>query len=160
MIFKQIPEIVSGTKTETRRIVKPGEGGCTDGPEQPYYVYTESRRLKWLVGRDYAVQPGRGKRGALWIPSTGEWYCDDDSFPFGTPRWEKLRIKILSIHREPLQAITRDGAWLEGITGASSRPITDYRKLWDSINKLPGTRWKDDPQVWVIEFEVLREVER
>ena len=133
MIFipKHILKIINGTKTETRRIVKPGEEHLRE------FVMTPNGNVKWRVRDSYAVQPGRGK-------------------PCHIHNGKPLRIKILSIHREPLQAITRDGAWLEGITGASSRPITDYRKLWDSINKRPGTRWDDNPQVWVIKFEVLK----
>jgi len=36
-------------------------------------------------------------------------------------------------------------------------PSEAYAELWDSINTRPGTRWADNPFVWVITFEVVRD---
>ena len=91
-----------------------------------------NRNIKWRVGNSYAVQPGRGK----------PCYIHDN---------KPLRVKILSIPCEWLRDISMLDAWDEGVGG-----VTQYAQLWDSINKLPGTRWTDNPQVWVIKFEVLR----
>ena len=209
MIFKQIPEIVNGTKTETRRVAKPNELMCwvDSGCVIKTYPTIAARlegggggRIKWRVGQDYAVVPKRGHMAVWYKPNsyldkrasdigfpTNPDYDRDAEYVLGTemgwhegmntieqyrdryPKtWKteilctglvELRIKILSIRREPLQTITWDGAWDEGIGGHSSRPVTDYRNLWDSINKQPGTRWQDNPQVWVIKFEVLRQIE-
>lgn len=134
MIFtpEHIQKIVNGTKIETRRVAKTGE---THNGLWYDMVMSPGGRIKWQTGRDYAVQPGRGK--PCYIHN-------------GMP----LRIKILSIHREPLQAISRTDVIAEGISGAGG--VGDYRNLWDSINKQPGTRWDDNPYVWVIKFEVLK----
>lgn len=35
-------------------------------------------------------------------------------------------------------------------------PEGAYRALWQSINKKKGVRWQDNPDVWVIEFELVR----
>ena len=54
MIFKPelAEKVLAGEKTETRRVVKDGEVEC-----------------RYVPGRDYAVQPGRGKRaiGRIYI---------------------------------------------------------------------------------------------
>lgn len=121
------------------------------------YVNVESlyknERVKWQVGKDYAVQQGRGK------PSVG-------------------RIKITSIRGERLQSIQGDQAILEGVYRevvgideyGSERafyshglwaqmyfnPIDAYRALWDSIHTKTGETWADNPLVWVLEFELVK----
>ena len=194
MIFKQIPEIVNGTKTETRRVKKPGELYVYDEHAYCHFVLTPGGRIKWRVGNDYAVVPKRGHMAVWYKPNsyldkrasdigfpTNPDYDRDAEYVLGTemgwhegmntieqyrdryPKtWKteilctglvELRIKILRIPSESLQAISRADVIAEGISGAGG--VGDYRNLWDSINKQPGTRWEDNPQVWVIKFEVL-----
>lgn len=184
MQFKpeSINAIVNGTKTETRRVVKPGEtleevellptviavtGGYPKG------------RLKWQVGRDYAVSPGRGFPGA-WVcfdhPRYGYdiWEGSDPvSTDSGLVDWRKiaagqgyqpLRIRLLEIRREPLQAITLEDVIAEGIPqytlarGVLSETPPDprwkYRELWESINGAGS--WDANPDVWVLRFEVVK----
>ena len=104
-------------------------------------------RALYIVGRTYAVQPGRGK------PAIG-------------------RIRITAIRQERLQEIDPRDAAAEGVeiddpfgkmsSGSSfdsylaeidRRYIAGYAELWDSIHTKPGTRWDDNPLVWVLEFE-------
>ena len=96
MIFKpdSIALIEQGIKTQTRRPVKDSEIGWhpgypTDAPTSEVRFGTHDR-IKWQVGRTYAVCPGRGK------PSVG-------------------RIKLLAIRREPVNAIMDDDARAEGL---------------------------------------------
>jgi len=182
MYFKQIQEIIDGTKTQTRRVVKPGEAYAfrylgstiehvTDGraaynPQAPTSmitkVFTPSGRLKWQVGRDYAVSPGRGKPGVGWEPTSGAW--GEQLFTktlLGTPR--PLRIVITAIRCEPLQNISETDAMAEGCPNHNYAPglewfdpVKWYAELWDSINTRKGLRWADSPSVWVLEFEVKR----
>ncbi|MCA9912624.1 MAG: hypothetical protein KC496_04730 [Anaerolineae bacterium] len=130
MIFKQIDEIASGNKTQTRRIVKPGEYENSD-LNRIYEVRTPKRRLKWYVDGNYAVV---SKRGAKTVRVNG--------IP--------LRILLLSIRRERLQDITGADAQAEGVPDVQA-----YRQLWDSINTKKGTRWDDNPDVWVLEFDLI-----
>lgn len=71
-------KVMDGTKTVTRRL-------CSDNPRSPWW--REACALK--PGKDYAVQPGRGK------PAIG-------------------RAVVVSIRREPLGRITEAEARREG----------------------------------------------
>jgi len=166
MIFKQWQQVLDGTKTQTRRVVKYSEWAeNSHGYEVPHpifgldqidTVYTAGGRGKWQVGRTYAVQPGRGKKAVG-------------------------RIRMMKIRRERLQEITQEDALAEGI-GHRSYPTekppaypqawgyyvlgdTDWNKieghtyaevcysvLWDSTYKKPY-RWEDNPECWVLDFE-------
>lgn len=168
MIFKQIDEIRRGMKTQTRRLALPYSTGTGEFPCE-YFQYPGGEkavvryspgwkfpRTKWQVGKTYAVVPKRGQTGLT-----------------------DLRIKITNIRREPLQEIGWNDALAEGIhrvswlpdlpdvaayyhthaLGETERnfhsPQLAYRDLWQSINKQPGVRWEDNPDVWVIEFEAV-----
>lgn len=158
MIFKQIHEIVHDLKIETRRIVKPNERLIQTPYGTAVYTVTEvngvetARRLKWRVGQDYAVVAKRGLPGV----TIG-----------GVP----LRVRITGIRQERLQAIDRAGAVAEGLYHVSGwfttstldewflNPRDGYKALWEMINRKPGSRWSDDPPVWVLSFERVREGE-
>jgi len=138
MTFQQWQQVLDGTKTETRRIVRPNEYGWikghrTDAEGLPHPRYSEvciasagANRLKWAVGRTYAVQPKRGAKS-------------------------RGRMRLLSIEREPVNEITDEGAIAEGC-----HDVIDYIDLWDSINKAPGDGWEDNPSVWVLGFEPVK----
>jgi len=174
---EHISKIISGAKTQTRRIVKPGEilhGGpfTVDGTkfyETPRAVYTGAiphERLKWMVGRDYAVSPGRGKPGVWWYPATRTWVHPSDDQRATGPGYAgslPLRIRLLAIRQEALQDISEEDVLAEGCAlqawaGEDQKhgwPKTaGYAQLWDNINTRPGTRWADNPRVWRLTFEV------
>lgn len=110
MLFKpeMIDAILAGKKTQTRRVVKADEWDTPMGGLIGGAVFTstsQSSRLKWQVGRTYAIQPGRGK------PSIGR------------------RIRITSIRCEYLHDITEADALAEGVAS-----VAEYRALWERIN--------------------------
>lgn len=119
MIFKQIDEILNGTKTQTRRIRKIGEW------QDFHYGVHHKDRLKWAVGRTYAIVP---KRGQFAIKSH--------------------RIKIVGIRLDFLQSITQSDARAEGVSD-----ISEYKELWERINGKGS--WNKDTMVWVIDFECI-----
>lgn len=139
MIFtpENAQKIMAGTKWVTRRILKDNEYLEWENVEYAtptVYRITNGRAyVKWQVGRTYAVCPGRGKRAIG-------------------------RIKIIGLSQEELQSIMDEDVIAEGIPpsilGIGGREAA-FRRLWDSINKAPGTRWGDDPDVFRIEFEVI-----
>lgn len=134
-------KVLDCKKTMTRRTVKDNERairGWIDGAYRIYGVNTEDKdprgkgRIKWMVGRTYAVQPGRGK------PAIG-------------------RIRLLSIRKEPLQDINLADVIAEGGPfGYSAAYDEDYGALWDSINS-KGNQWRDNLDVWVLTFELARQ---
>lgn len=66
-----IPKIINEDKTQTRRLVKEYSTAFTasdKGEVITKIVYTNNNKVKWQVGKTYAVQPGRGKKGVWWCP--------------------------------------------------------------------------------------------
>ena len=160
MIFKQIPDVLDGRKTQTRRlfndegwsmvysVVMVGRGHKKKRvletlmrfdavpKDNIYSVYSASGALKWRVGSTYAIQPARGQKGVG-------------------------KIVIESIKLEKLHDISKQDAIAEGIwqrpdncwttsiwepsADCFSNPVGAYARLWDSINTPPGTRWANNP---------------
>jgi hypothetical protein len=154
MIFRQWHQVLGGLKTQTRRLVKEGDYvwcypfkslGCDGVLERRIeMVVAANRRLRWEVGKTYAVQPERGKK------SMG-------------------RVKLLSIRRERLQDISgedaiAEGCGAEGLSVPAEKCIAlrTFRELWRSIypsnQSKRGDRWQDNPEVWVLEMECVQDL--
>lgn len=127
MIFRQVEEIKSGQKTQTRRVVKDGDQGWIHHNTGIMTTVTSNYRTAYKFGGSYAIVP---KRGAKAIPDG--------------------RIEITAIRQERLQDISEADAQAEGVTDVAA-----YRALWESINTTPGVRWEDNPQVWVYSFRFV-----
>lgn len=145
MIFRHtVDAVLNGTKTQTRRLVKPPpDGEVLVGWETSRPPYVWNGRIKWMVGRTYAVQPGRGKEAVG-------------------------RIRLTAIRQERLREITAEDAMAEGVhivpegywesefrLGWFTSPLAAFAALWDSIHKKTGTQWADNPLVWVLGFEAI-----
>jgi hypothetical protein len=129
MIFQQIDALLSGKKTQTRRIAKPTEASIShfQAPDliRQVYTYANGRRIKWNIGNDYAIVPKRGAK------SIGR------------------RVRITGIRREQLHAITEADAVSEGVGS-----VAQYRQLWESINGAGS--WAKNPDVWVLTLELVQ----
>jgi len=130
-------KVRDGTKTQTRRLVKSGDSYVAGYFDGVIYRVERNGKRKWRTGRTYAIQPKRGKKG-------------------------NGRFRITNIRIEPLQAITEADAIAEGVRKLYRCPqwlpgeaIKSFIELWDSIHKKPGTRWEDNPEVWVLEIEYV-----
>lgn len=147
MIFHHThTQVLDGTKTQSRRLVKPGQYcekiRLRGGEVIINMVATRTQdnylgRLKWEVGKTYAVQPGRTQK-------------------------EAGRIRITAIRRERVQEISHNNALAEGIKLQGRHamwvdPRDRFARLWDSIHTKSGTRWEDNPEVWVLEFELVEQ---
>ena len=130
MIFKQVDEILSGQKTQTRRVVKPGEGMY-----EASLALTAAGNVKWAVGKTYAVVPKRGLPGVWWkrvgtvaLTHNGmheyHYPSNPDAAAIALPvtraelekrGFQPLRIRILAIRQERLQDITEADAKAEGV---------------------------------------------
>lgn len=131
---------------------------------------------KWQVSKDYAVQPGRGQKQvgriritairqerlqaiseedaiaegceAAWCPQ-----CDGSAYRTGTG----MMVDPNNPYGEPLPTpIQVPCDYCQG-AGAMASPREVYAKLWQSIHTKPGTRWEDDPLVWVLCFELVQD---
>ena len=132
MLFKPYlaEAILQSEKTQARRLRKPTHSVVLhDNHIIAAYskITRQSNRLLWRVGNTYAIQPGRGKKAIG-------------------------RFRLLAIRQEPLQAITMADARAEGLGYA--RPINPFARLWNDIHTIPGTRWLDNPQIFVLTFEL------
>lgn len=164
--------IVAGTKTQTRRIVKPGvlEDGwpiayaaerCPYGAPGDRLWVRETWAKAGEVGDDIEYRADNpDPLGARWRPS------------IHMPRWaSRLLLEVTAVRVERLQDISEDDACAEGVQEldgtldelalyARAKKMgecaTDSRvwfaELWDSIN---GTRapWASNPFVWVVSFK-------
>lgn len=63
-------KVLDGSKVATSRIVKPGDmaNALTTGE---IFAVTAGSRLVYALGKDYAVQPGRGKKAVGRVRITG-----------------------------------------------------------------------------------------
>lgn len=134
--------VLEGKKTQTRRLVKPGDFTSvmwTDehdkhgrivpdqpnhGPivrvEMPYWLAEKSqiqrvmndRRTVYLVGKEYAVQPGRGKAAVA-------------------------RIRITGIRREDVRNISHEDAVAEGFTDRS-----EFLSIWTGMHDKKAHFWE------------------
>lgn len=165
MIFQHADKVLSGEKTQTRRIVKPGDIGLIrqvegyeikDGGDHIYQslpvdvantatitaVNRNGRRL-WYVGQSVAVQPGRGQK------SVG-------------------RIEITGIRREDVRSISYEDAIAEGFKSRD-----EFIALWIAMHdKQLNINWPiltdatfkrsllqgrpaERYQAWVLEFKLV-----
>lgn len=165
--------LLDGTKTQTRRMVKPqprilaGELLCwkddalTDDQMAELCPYGQPGDRLWvreawmdLRGVDGAVGPcmyratfGNAPDGGKWRPS------------IHMPRWaSRITLEVTGMRVERLQDISEADARAEGVSRAQCpdwHATTDFRAIWESING-PGS-WDANPWVWVVEFKRLED---
>lgn len=73
--------------------------------------------------------------------------------PIFMPRWaSRLTLSVQSVGVERLHDITDDGARREGFDN-----VDEFRTAWEAMHTKPGTRWEDNPWVWVVRFEKVED---
>lgn len=181
MIFKQYLKVLTGEKTETRRVAHDGENAMYfDGElKQVRAIITASKTVRFEVWKTYPIIPKMFSAAIWWrrSESTGQlltrcgveyrpsWDAYNSEYDYeNTHRidsrnylhelgYKQGRIRILALRwREPLHSIDDAGAIREGVSC-----VDEYRELWESINgKKRKYRWIANPLVNVIGFEVVR----
>lgn len=163
MLFKPelIERILAGDKTQTRRVVKPNERliGFMPGTRFANCVAImrdqRPHSIKWQIGRDYSLQPGRGKIGV------------------GT----RIRVKRLALDYDVRQISGADAraegfyterAFLYVWTSMHDPAVPDYTRIslnassqWElsySVDNMTylASRPAERYRAWVIQFEVVR----
>lgn len=154
MIIPTYQQVLDGDQTQLRIVVKPGDWSMNEWIEIPgisegivgdiAVVRTKSGGIRWIKDHTYAVQPHFGQKAIA-------------------------RIRITGIRQERVQDISEEDAvdegmpfheYFKGYGGWSERsvdPKERYAALWDTIHTKRGEQWADNPAVWVLEFELVRE---
>ena len=159
--------ILAGTKTQTRRVVKPQpasvpgyrEGdalNCNGKPVMCPHGHTGDRI--WVREAHVIVGPGDIGYGITVDHPVARYRATEpDLFVVGgwrpsihMPRWaSRITLEITGIRVERLNDISDDDAIAEGM--ANDDAWYDYMRLWEQING-PGS-WEANPWVWVISFK-------
>jgi len=126
--------VLAGTKTQTQRLVQPADVGV-QAEDGSYTAVMRGGRTQYAVGKDYAIQPGRRAK-------------------------QIGRIQLLRIERQPVQSITREQVIAEGYLSADAPSDVDHQAVfsqnWNEIHTQSGTRWEDNPDVWILTFKLLQ----
>lgn len=170
IIFRgpMVRALLAGTKTQTRRVVKPQpvrDRGvllerCPYGaPGDLLWVREtfihEPAGYCWEASVSIPCRPAitvyradseGDSRGAGWSPS------------IHMPRWaSRITLEITGVHVERVQEISEADAMAEGAApllvppdGGSTPHVEGYRALWMALHG-PGS-WDANPWVWVIGF--------
>lgn len=143
MIFQATyQQVLDGTKTQTRRPVKPGDKaepfirGSLPDRDRIYRVRDASGRIKYEVGKTYAIQPGRGKKAI------------GRTLPIREIRRERVQdISDRDLRAEGMGTDYRDGEGYLHILGYFEM----FKRTWESLY-CPPYDWVSDPWVWVLVF--------
>lgn len=138
--------------------ISPWRDWCKE-PSMNYEKFPGHYTMWWtdLLRRDEHKEPGYAWRPSIHMP---RWAC-------------RLLLNVTGVRIERLQDITSADIIAEGIEvpdvdhSVAERPDfldaerdsfarAKFRELWDGINTKIGTRWADNPYVWVVEFEVAK----
>lgn len=167
--------ILTGQKTQTRRVIKPQ-------PTNPRW--NNIGWLGWDDGHGYKMKPPCEAGDVLWVRETwnGDWtdhyiYKADGGSAvvagYGRePIWHpsihmpkqaaRIFLRVKEVRVEFLQDIKADGISAEGITSIAATcgdmeiALVEWKNLWNSTIKrddILAYGWDANPWVWVIEFE-------
>jgi len=163
--------IMSGRKTQTRRIVKgwrPDWGNAWIVRDSKNAMAVKFDNREGILKCPYDIGD------ILWVRETfapkllheeppGEYYwykADYENDMMASVKWKpaifmpreacRVRLKVIFIGTERVQNISNYDAISEGIM-MMDNPLGAYQKLWQKIN---GKRnWEENPLVWVVKFE-------
>lgn len=165
--------ILSGSKTQTRRIVKGAAQEAMNLWRKQCKFGQPGNRLwvreTWNAWSVYEVDSGVFEAGWPYMkipkqkPSNAcVLYAADAADDGGRwrpsihmPRWaSRISLEITGIWVERLQDIGDVDAHAEGCATPATAARSQFRNLWESING-PGS-WAANPWVWVIEFRRIK----
>lgn len=138
---------------------------------------------KWAVEKSLNADPPSNFRyWPVWFAADGAYFCIDNAdsrYGFHNPkairgkwrsavhmpRWaSRITLRITNVRIDLLQRISINDIKKEGVDPIQNSAINcledtcekiykdNFIKLWDSTAK-DGKKWRDNPWVWVLEFE-------
>lgn len=170
---EMVRAILTGQKTQTRRIIKPQPDefstlGWTEGDRAA--IFMPRKNGKWI--RCPYGEPGDWLWvRETWTDITGNYadrkkvaYKATEKFPhefkwkpsIHQPRaYSRIDLQVFKRYPERLQDISEADAVAEGVTALQAPTIPGtakaaYALLWDHINGVGA--WKKNPYVWVVKF--------
>lgn len=175
--------LLDGSKTQTRRAIKPDPGSNINPVRNNLIVW------QWATVESRRRCPYGAEGDRLWVRETHWWFKDEVDHETGyfppkltsedvqyradcddgrkvwrpsifMPRWaSRITLEITEVRVERLQDISRGDAMAEGCPfpnmAEGDNPRSWYRGLWESINGVDS--WTANPWVWVIEFRAATE---
>jgi len=179
---EMVKAVLDGRKTQTRRVIKPrphGEYGHYDpsigyrfkGGPNIKCPYGETGDQLWVRESFSFHEKEDGEDVVKYVDGTTKGGFEKSCYDYMVGRFGKLRpsihmpkwasritLEITNIRVERVQEINEstevDAEGTPNYNGVpSGASITDFKLLWDSINKSRGYGWEVNPWVWVIEFK-------
>jgi hypothetical protein len=170
--------ILSGSKTQTRRVVKPPRGAefeiefgwpvveCFDLEMRPIPCPYGTEGTRLWVKETFADTEQAGDHPAdayyVYRADDPDWEtCEGWRWRpsiFMPRRASRITLEVTDVRVERLQAISEADAMAEGCThhhdpgGDGQNVIEQYAYLWDAINAKRGHSWAMNPWVWAITF--------
>jgi hypothetical protein len=177
--------LLSGRKTQTRLLANKHRKARLQRAEAPDAIrLTPSVWRDTNIGDRFWVRESLGwdkSTGRLFYradgatvlgaPPPGQAIGASQLSSLYMPRWaSRLVLTVSGVRIEHLQAISEDEAIAEGIIRLDDgRFAADdsegdcypsaalgYARRWSDFHGRPGTRWEDDPEVVVVDFQVER----
>ncbi|NIN00520.1 MAG: hypothetical protein GTO24_21280 [candidate division Zixibacteria bacterium] len=180
-------QVIQETKTQTRRLSKPGDKIYRHRVSRhkfTKYLYNEHmNRTRYEVGKTYAVQEGRGKKGLYYRYlvdqlQTAERDAILQATVYGnyTPEsklgrdlgWLEARILVKNIRLENLKDIKTSDACAEGILPDGVKVASEtllyvvgFVQEWNRLYP-PGSKycWDANPRVVVLDFELVKKSDK
>jgi len=148
MIFSQSAEqVMNGTKTQTRRPLKPDDrltSYVRNVPVLPTIFNDRMNRVRYQVGRTYAVQPGRSQKS------------------IGRIRIDRIRVEKLfqMKYRDMIAEGMLPEEYDEEVDGEplAKDYFVGFLRAWNRMyDRSSPYRSAHDPEVIVLEFEVVED---
>jgi hypothetical protein len=151
MLFQHtVDRVLDGSKVATSRIVKPGDGIITDFASGRIDIVTsKTNRYVYELGKDYAVQPGRGQKAVGRIRITGIERYDVRSISWSQLKAEGFKdfsafIAVWSAMHDP----TFHARWAGEMQYLSAK--------YDDMRRALTARQAAKYDAWYITFELLK----
>jgi len=167
---QMVRAILAGSKTQTRRAVKPSRKFDPDwqftSPGIARYTacpYGQPGDRLWVREGFSGPHYREAFPPSLWYeldeihywadgnPVDGDWTRPRPSIHM--PRWaSRILLEVVYVRVERLQDITAEDCWAEGVPHSPDvDPVHEYMELWESINGAGS--WSANPWVFVISFQ-------